>query len=187
MNTARLALLGLALPLTAAAAPPRFSSTPTTATTAPSSSPPKVPARPQTTVEEIHDAEHEGTHPHHFTVFVGATTVHGETHPTVGADYIYWLPVLDRRLGLSPLVDLVLGEPRELLVGLGVAMRAAWGLRLTLAPVLAMADGHRAWGGRVNTGFDLHFGHISVGPALDADFFAESTAYVYGLAVGYGF
>ena len=185
MNTARLALLGLALPLTAAAAPPRFSSTPTTATTAPSSSPPKVPARPQTTVEETHDAEHEGTHPHHFTVFVGATTVHGETHPTVGADYIYWLPVLDRRLGLSPLVDLVLGEPRELLVGLGVAMRAAWGLRLTLAPVLAMADGHRAWGGRVNTGFDLHFGHISVGPALDADFFAESTAYVYGLAVGF--
>lgn len=187
MRPLHVALLGLALPLTAAAAPPRFSSTPPAATTARSNSPQRVPARTETTEEETHDAEHEGTHPHHFAVLLGATTVHGETHPTVGADYVYWLPVLDRRLGLSPLVDLVLGEPRELLVGLGVAMRAPWGLRLTLAPVLAMAGGHRAWGGRVNVGYDLHFGHFSVGPVLDADFFAENTAYVYGLAVGYGF
>jgi len=180
-------LVALAVWSTAGAAPPRFS--PSGPAASPGARPTSVqpPTAAKTTIEETHEAEHEGTHPHHFAVLLGATTVHGETHPTVGADYIYWLPVLDRRLGLSPLVDLVLGEPRELLFGLGVAMRAPWGLRLTLAPVLALADGHRAWGGRVNVGYDLHFGHFSVGPVLDADLFAENTAYVYGLAVGYGF
>jgi hypothetical protein len=185
MKIAAVALL-LTFSTSAFAAPPRFAGG--------ASSPPKLigPKAAAAAQEEApqHAVAQDGPHAHHISLFLGATTLEGHTHPTVGADYIYWLPVVDR-VGLSPLVDVAFSAHLEVLTGLGVAMRAPWGLRLTVAPALVAVreeDGwHRHFVGRVNMGYDLHFGHFSAGPVIDADFGADHTAYVYGVAGGYGF
>jgi len=201
MKVATIAFLW-SLTASALAAPPRFStgtsgpprllgpktgsSTLATAPAAPESGSAHAEAKP-----EHHEATHDAAHAHHLSLFVGATTLKGHTHPTLGADYIYWLPVVNRRVGLSPLVDVAFSAHLEVLAGLGVAMRAPWGLRLTVAPALVAVREEDAWHrhfvGRVNVGYDLHFGHFSLGPVVDADFGADHTAYVYGVAGGYGF
>jgi len=208
MKVAAVACL-LTIAGSALAAPPRFTGGPSgpprligaktggpsapAAPAPPSAHTAQAPGREAAAHEEAlaHAGAHDGPHAHHLSLFLGATTLEGHTHPTVGADYIYWLPVVDRRVGLSPLVDVAFSAHLEVLAGLGVAMRAPWGLRLTVAPALVAVheeDGwHRHIVGRVNMGYDLHFGHFSLGPVVDADFGADHTAYVYGVAGGYGF
>ena len=133
-------------------------------------------------------AEAEHHHAHHFAAFLGATTAEEATHPSVGLDYFYYLPVMDRRIGLGPLFDATFGgEATEMLFGLAVAAKGPVGLQLAMAPVLILVDSEKAWGGRLNLAYDFHVGEMySVGPTVSADFLPHSVAYVYGLNVGLG-
>lgn len=149
-----------------------------------------TPTAEPATAHEDAEAEHgeHAPHAHHVAIFLGATRLEHETAPSVGLDYLYFLPVLDRRLGVGPLADATFAEHVELVVGLAFAARGPVGLQLALAPVVALADGHKEFGARVNLSHGFHFAErFSVGPSLSADFLPHTMAYVFGLNGGVGF
>jgi hypothetical protein len=121
-------------------------------------------------------------------LFLGATRTEHETAPSVGADYLFYLPVLDRRIGVGPLVDATFGEHLELVAGLVVAARAPIGLQLALGPIAVFVGGEHEFGGRLNLSFAFHLGEMfSVGPSVSADFLPHAMAYVFGVNGGIGF
>ena len=131
---------------------------------------------------------HHGPHAHHVALFAGATRTEHETAASVGADYLFYLPVLDRRIGFGPLVDATFGEHLELVAGLAVAARAPIGLQLALGPIAVFVEGEHEFGGRLNLSFAFHLGEMfSVGPSVSADFLPHAMAYVFGVNGGIGF
>ncbi len=61
-----------------------------------------------------------------------------------------------------------------------------------VAPILVSAKDHHTYETETNFGVrfgasnDFHLGKISVGPSINIDF-GETTALVYGIAIGFGF
>lgn len=134
------------------------------------------------------EAAHHGPHAHHVALFAGATRTEHETAASVGADYFFYLPVLDRRIGVGPVVDATFGEHLELVTGLAFAARAPIGLQLALGPIAVFVEGEHEFGGRLNLSFAFHLGEMfSVGPSVSADFLPHAMAYVFGVAGGVGF
>jgi hypothetical protein len=134
------------------------------------------------------EGAHHGPHAHHVALFAGATRTEHETAPSVGADYLFYLPVLDRRIGVGPLVDATFGEHLELVAGVAVAARAPIGLQLALGPIAVFVAGEHEFGGRLNLSFAFHLGEMfSVGPSVSADFLPHAMAYVFGVNGGIGF
>ncbi len=149
---------------------------------------PAAPAASPAAEAPVHPADAHGPHAHHLAVFAGATTTPHETAPSAGLDYFFYLPVLDRRLGVGPIADATFGEHLEVVLGLGLAVRGPVGLQLALAPIVVLVSGEETFGGRVNVSYALHLGeHLSVGPSVSADFLPHDTLYDYGLSGGYGF
>lgn len=131
---------------------------------------------------------HHGPHAHHVAIFAGATHTEHGTDPSVGADYFFYLPVLDRRIGVGPLVDATFGEHLEIVAGLAVAARAPIGLQLALGPIAVFVAGEHEFGGRLNLSFAFHLGEMfSVGPSVSTDFLPHAMAYVFGVNGGIGF
>ncbi|MCK6571120.1 hypothetical protein L6V77_08440 [Myxococcota bacterium] len=143
---------------------------------------------PSASAPAEHPADDHGPHAHHLAAFAGATTTAHETAPSAGADYFYYLPVLDRRLGVGPIVDATFGQHVEIVAGLALAARSHAGLQLAAAPIVVLVEGERTFGGRLNVNYGYHLtASISVGPSVSADFLPHDTLYVYGLSGGLGF
>jgi hypothetical protein len=154
-----------------------------------------APAAPATTPDQTAasaagdhaDAAH-GPHAHHVALFAGATTTPHSTAPSVGVDYLFYLPLLDRRIGVGPVAEGTFGPHLEVVLGLALAARSPIGLQLTAAPIVVLVEGERAFGGRLTVAYGWHFNdRWSIGPSVSADFLAHDTMYVYGLAGGLGF
>jgi len=129
-----------------------------------------------------------GPHAHHLAAFAGATTTPHETAPSAGADYFYYLPILDRRLGVGPIFDATFGKHVEIVVGLALAARSHAGLQLAAAPIVVLVEGERTFGGRLNVNYGYPLTDVfSIGPSVSADFLPYDTLYVYGLSGGLGF
>lgn len=149
--------------------------------------------------ESPHEDAH-APHAHHLAVFGGAT-LHGEyAAPSVGLDYAYFLPVLDRRIGVGPFFDATFpAVGAEMVLGLALAMKGPIGVQLALAPIVELARTEEGdspveqkweheWGGRLNLSYGFHLQErFSLGPSVSADFFPHHVAYVLGLNAGLGF
>lgn len=136
-----------------------------------------------TTAETNH-----GAHAHHLAVFAGATATSHETAPSVGLDYLFSLPVLERRIGLGPIFEATFASHLELVAGLLVAAKGPIGLQLAAGPIVLLVEDEKLWGGRVNLAYGFHVGERwSVGPSVSADFLSEANAYVLGVSGGLGF
>jgi hypothetical protein len=159
---------------------------------APDASAPEATPAPHASTEgdegQHAEGDHHGPHAHHVALFAGATRTEHSTAPSVGADYLFYLPVLDRRIGVGPIVDAAFGEHLELVAGLVVAARAPIGLQLALGPIAVFVAGEHEFGGRLNVSFAFHLGDMfSVGPSVSTDFLPHAMAYVFGVSGGVGF
>lgn len=140
---------------------------------------------------------------HEIALFLGYTFERGEGGGTVGIDYTYWI---NRRFGVGPFVDLVLGDIDALAAGAGVWLRpfreledltfyVAPGIDATNEEEPAEEESDEGEGGRswevralvrlgILYGFDLGRGFRFI-PSFYADvIFPDKKAFVMGLTLG---
>ncbi len=143
-----------------------------------------------TAPDPAHEVDNHHVDAHHVAAFLGATTRYAEeessTHLTIGADYVFYLPVMERRIGLGALVDATFGHELELVVAPLFALKAVSDVQLAFAPGLAFEGGHKQFVGRLNLSYVVHLGSVSAGPSVSVDFFPHHTSLIYGLSVGTG-
>ncbi len=147
-----------------------------------------------------HD-DHGHHHKHHLAIFNGATTNfdHESTGYSLGVDYEYRISDL---IGTGLIAEYVFTGEGEAIVGIPLFLHPVGNLKALVAPIAINAekhehnDGHghdhheteKEWhfGARIGLAYDFHLGKLSIGPSVSTDI-ANTTALVYGIAIGIGF
>lgn len=142
--------------------------------------------------EEPHDGEaHE--HRNHIGLFVGVTDEEAETAFTLGVDYERRF---SRWFGIGILVESILGDARELIVGVPVFLHATERLKFLAAAGYESLgpfedeEGHhgdRETVVRLGVEYAFHVGKYSLSPALNVDFVEGEELLVAGVTIGRGF
>jgi len=148
-----------------------------------------------------HDTHHSK---HHIAIFDGMTTNfgHSTTGYSLGIDYEY---LTSDRVGVGLIGEYVFAGEGELILGVPVFFHPTSNLKLGAAPIGMYVEEHhdyehydsheatssdvaKEWtmGARLNMAYSLHFRKLSAGPSVSLDV-TNTTAFVYGLAVGLGF
>ena len=170
----------IALSITFAAAPTLHAAQP--------SGPELPPAHADEGGGSAHDeAAGHAEHDHHLALFLGATHVEESTYPTVGLDYEYRLPFLNRLFGVGPMVEYI-HEDHAVLIGAVALYLHPWaGLKLFSDAGYEYSEEHGDFLVRLGAGYDFHLGSVSLTPTAAVDFVHGHTAIVGGLALGYVF
>lgn len=134
----------------------------------------------------------DSSHPHHVSVFTGATTASSHTHFTIGLDYEFRvLPML----GVGLIYDHAFAFYDTNIVALGFFAHPfddstpLGALKFVLAPGVEFEHGHSAFVFRLGTAYDIPVGgNFTVSPTFNFDWIENGhTAVVYGLSFGMGF
>ncbi len=159
----------------------------------------------QHTKQEHHGRKkHSDHHVHdfHLAVFGGLTTNMDADHTdfSLGGDLEYRLPIMDRRLGIGILGDVVFAEHTEIILGVPLFFHYGGGFKVFAAPGIAILEhthvdilGHKhtekeeEFVVRLGAGYDFHIDNYSITPNVSADFIDGNTSLVYGIALGIGF
>ena len=125
----------------------------------------------------------------HAAIFLGATSGSDHTDPTVGIEYEYLLPVMDKQLGLGVVGEGIFGDPKALVYVAGIVYhpKQVPGLKANLSFGGETKADHNETVVRVGVGYDLHYNNISYGPVYNFDTIGSHEAHVFGIAVGMGF
>lgn len=156
-----------------------------------------------------HHTDH-GTHhsKHHIALFSGVTSNfdHETTDFTFGIDYEYYFSDL---VAAGFIGEYVFSGEGEWIFGIPVFIHPNNNFKFGAAPIWIQAEVHhdnhnddhypdshggsgsdaeKEWnvGVRLNLAYNVHLGQISAGPSVSLDI-ANTTALVYGLALGVGF
>ena len=162
------------------------------------------------------DTSHHAHHTQHVALFAGLTfNLHTEENsPTIGADWEYRLPILDHKVGVGLITDLVFAEATEFIVAPAVFFHPFAGLKFLVAPGLVFIEDHEEEDAhnevshmhsapllaeveddhnesplmvRLGIAYDIHLGKASITPVLNADLIHEHWSLAGGLALGFGF
>ncbi len=158
-----------------------------------------APLTAQHMVAHDHESSpHEGEAAHfwhHLALTPSLTTVlprageEAQTLPTLGLDFEEHI---GKVLGAGLYVEALFGQSeQEVMLGLPLFVHPFGHFHFLLAPELKWAEAAEAWertaGLRLGTAYDFHFAHLSLSPALNADFLHGETELNYGLSIGWGF
>jgi hypothetical protein len=141
------------------------------------------------------NAEHEQhEHSNHLSLFAGMTSIfEAKYHAfTVGVDYEYRLPFLNRLLGVGALADFAIGTEFTGVFAGFVGIHPVGGLKILLAPGIEQLFGeisHTSFMVRGSVGYDFMINNFSITPIVSLDYVPEAKviAFVYGIAAGIGF
>lgn len=133
------------------------------------------------------EAAGHAEHDHHLALFLGATYVEESTYPTVGLDYEYRLPFLDRLFGVGPMIEYIHEEHAVLIGAVALYVHPWAGLKLFADSGYEYSEEHGDFLVRLGAGYDFHLGSVSLTPTAAVDFVHGHTAIVGGLALGYVF
>ncbi len=134
--------------------------------------------------------EHHSHHANDIGIFAGATTKFGDeghTGATFGLDYERRLPFAEQMFGVGALVDMALMEHTSVIVAPALYIHPAGGLKITLAPGVEHEGEENVFVMRGGLAYVVHFGALSVGPSVAADYANKHVALVHGLTAGLGF
>jgi len=123
----------------------------------------------------------------HAAVFLGATSTDDSTDPTVGLEYEYRLPYVNRMFGIGVVGEGIFSDPKALIGVAGVIVHPWKDLKLNLSFGKERKAGHDVDVTRVGIGYDFHYNSISYGPVYNMDSIHGHTVHVAGIAVGIGF
>ena len=124
-------------------------------------------------------------HDHHAAVFMGATTEDSHTHFTVGVDYEYRFV---SEFGVGAFYEHIFGTPDINIVGAPFFWHPIPEGKILVAPGGEFKEGHSAFLVRTGLGYDIALDPVTFTPSFFVDFIEGGhEAFVYGIAVGYGF
>jgi len=160
--------------------------------------------------DTYHATKHHAYHKHHIAVFNGGTTNfdHHVSGYTMGIDYEFRFAELFG-IGLTGEYLFLKDGEGESIFALPVYFHPVKGLKLSFAPMGVHAEVHQTtslksgsalpgteyhaplkewyFGSRINVGYDIPIGQLSVGPIVGLDMFNHTKALVYEISFGYGF
>ena len=133
---------------------------------------------------------HAGAGNNHAALFMGATITDDYTDPTVGVEYEYRTPFMDRKIGIGVVVEQLLDHDATIAVA-GVVIHPWKDLKVNLSAGIERLDVAGTTKNkeliRVGVGYDFHYNNISYGPVYNLDTVDGNNAHAVGLAVGFGF
>lgn len=158
-----------------------------------------------------HDLHHS-FHKHHIAVFNGGATnfEHHISAYAMGIDYEYrFMELLG--VGLTGEYLFLEGDEGESIFALPIYIHPLKGLKLSFGPIGANAPAHEAeptsidthavspepqhhaptnewhFGSRINMGYDIPIGKMTIGPIVGMDMINHTKAFMYELSIGVGF
>jgi hypothetical protein len=123
----------------------------------------------------------------HIAIFTGLTTGESNAATTVGLEYEYKLPILERKIGLGVFYENVSGDHTATVSGAGLIYHLPYHLRTNLSIGEHAVHGHKATITRVGLAYDHHIGKYAISPTINIDKSKYETVSVYGLAFGMSF
>jgi hypothetical protein len=123
----------------------------------------------------------------HAAIFTGITTGESTGATTIGVEYEYKLPILEKKLGIGVFYESISGDHDSTLSGIGVIYHLPHHLRTNLSIGDHASDGHHASITRVGIAYDHHIDSYAVSPTLNIDQSSHGTVSVYGVAFGKSF
>ena len=147
-----------------------------------------------TTTKEVsseHKISHKDDdhHPHHVAIAAGAAYINGLNYLSLGVDYEYRLPFLNRLFGLIAIGELTFADPHNLGIATGgIVIHPILDFKL-LATVGAEFEGSTAaFLFRAGAGYDIHIGdRFAISPTVYMDLVHGHIAWVYVAGFGVGF
>lgn len=135
----------------------------------------------------ISSAVFAGEGNHHAAIFTGVTTGDDNAAQTVGVEYEFKLPFLEKQFGLGAVVESIDGDHNASLVGVGLIYHLPFHLKVNATYATEKAHGHEISINRVGIAYDHHIGAYSISPTVNIDSSAHHAFTVYGVAWGYSF
>jgi len=134
-----------------------------------------------------HKEDHH--HPHHVAIAAGGAYIGGSNYFSLGLDYEYRLPFLNRLFGILVLGELTLADPHNLgIVAGGIVIHPFYDFKLLATVGTEIEGSATAFLFRAGAGYDIHIGdRFAISPTVYMDLVHGHIAWVYVAGFGVGF
>ena len=123
----------------------------------------------------------------HAAIFTGVTSGEEAADITVGVEYEYKLPILDRKLGIGFFFENISSAPNSTVVGGGLIYHLPHHFRINAGAGEHAVKGHTLSITRAGLAYDHHVGKYALSPTVNFDTSSHGTVTVYGVAFGVSF
>jgi hypothetical protein len=123
----------------------------------------------------------------HAAIFTGVTSGEETADTTIGIEYEYKLPVLERKLGVGVFYEAISSSPSSTVVGGGLIYHLPHHFRVNVGAGEHVVKSHRVSITRAGFAYDHHIDNYAISPTVNFDKSSHGTVTVYGVAFGIGF